>query len=219
MSFSSVYLGVLFSAFLSISAFLAPVGVADEVLSDISSDKNSDAANIDWSKPAVSRGFGLEASQGDVNQQAVIQYQSGQVFYFFGEYKKAVKKWLPLVEQNFPEAQASMGWLYQAGLGVEKDEKKAFQLYQQAAEQNNAVAQNNLGVMYENGIAVRKNIEKAKYWYQRSANQGYRFAQFNLANILLLNKDGVQDAEQAKSLLQQAAAQGVQQAKEKLNSL
>jgi len=174
---------------------------------------------IDWSKPIVSRGFGLEESQGHTDEDALTQYQSGQVFYFFGEYDKAVKKWLPLLETNFPEAQASMGWLYQAGIGVEKDESKAFELYLKAAQQNNAIAQNNLGVMYENGIAVTPSVSLASQWYKRSAEQGYRYGQYNYANMLLLNKAVETDLRQARVFLQRAAEQGVRQANEKLSLL
>ena len=182
-------------------------------------ENNPDAPEIDWSKPVVSRGFGLEESQGNADKLLLKQYQSGQVFYFFAEYEKAVKKWLPLLEQNFPEAQASMGWLYQAGLGVKKDEKLSFELYTKSAKQNNAIAQNNLGVMYENGITVDINLDQALYWYQRSAEQGYRFGQYNLANILLQTQTSGDSLAQAKILLQQSAVQGVQQATDKLNSL
>jgi len=190
-------------------------------------DEESNRAKIDWSKPVVSRGFGLEKSTNNSDQALLKQYQSGQVFYFFGEYDKAVNAWLPLLEQNFPEAQASMGWLYQAGLGVKKDEKKAFVLYEQAARKNNEIAQNNLGVMYENGIAVDSNIKKATHWYKLSAEQGYRFGQYNYANILLLNRSlnkslnrtSEANLEQAKLYLQKAASQGVAQASEKLKLL
>lgn len=181
--------------------------------------ENEEKIKIDWSKPVVSRGFGLEESQGHADDAGLKQYQSGQVFYFFGEYDKAVEKWLPLLEQNFPEAQASMGWLYQAGLGVKKNESLAFELYMKAAKQNNAIAQNNLGVMYENAIAIDKDLDMAKYWYQRSAEQGYRFGEYNLANLLLLNRASGNNLEQAKLLLQKSAKQGVQQASEKLKAL
>ena len=174
---------------------------------------------IDWSKPIVSRGFGLEKTAGDSDQALIEQYQSGQVFYFFGEYEKAVKKWLPLLEQKFTEAQASMGWLYQAGLGVKKDEKRAFDLYVKAAKKGNAVAQNNLGVMYENAITVATDIDKAMYWYKLSAEQGYRFGQYNYANSLLLKEPNEENLKIARIFLQKSADQGVKQASEKLKSL
>lgn len=177
---------------------------------------------IDWSKPIVSRGFGLEETNNASRQELVAQYKSGQVFYFFGEYVKAAEKWLPLLDENFSEAQASMGWMYQAGLGVLKDEKKAFSLYVKAAEQENAVAQNNLGVMYENGITVNTDIKQAKQWYKRSAEQGYRFGQYNYANILLSEAplgDALSKIEKAKLWLRKSADQGVIQATEKLVSL
>lgn len=216
-------LSLVFSFFIFFPAKL----ISDEIsLSGLglTTEKEEKEAPIDWSKPVVSRGFGLDESLITANAETVAQYKSGQVFYFFGEYKKAADKWLPLLEQQFAQAQASMGWLYQAGLGVDKDEAKAFVLYKKAAEQNNAVAQNNLGVMYENGIAVEPDFKKARYWYKLSAEQGYRFGQYNYANSLLMEKSSdkmlrQKQLSQAKLFLQRSADQGVKQAEDKLKSL
>ena len=174
---------------------------------------------IDWSKPVVSRGFGEVVSKNESDQLFVEQYKSGQVLYFFGDYKKAIEKWEPLLKENFAVAQASMGWLYQMGLGLKQDTKKALQLYQAAAKQNNAVAQNNLGVMYEQGIEVDIDFKQARYWYDKSANNGYRFAQFNYANLLLDGIGGKKQREKAIEWYKKASDQKVKQATEKLFEL
>jgi TPR repeat protein len=43
-----------------------------------------------------------------------------------------------------PDAQYSLAYLYENGIGVAKDEAKALELYQQAADQGHSAAQNNL---------------------------------------------------------------------------
>ena len=215
MPFSAVLSGTLFKvSFLYIFFFSLLSNAAD-----ISIEPEKEKAKIDWSKPIVSRGFGLNTSVDDVDPVLVTQYQSGQVFYFFGDHDKAVKKWLPLLDSNFPEAQASMGLMYQAGLGVKKDLKKAFELYKKAAEQNNAIAQNNLGVMFENAFAVDQDQAQATHWYKLSAEQGYRFGQYNYANILLSSNSKNDNLKLIKQYLQKSADQGVNQANEKLKSL
>lgn len=174
---------------------------------------------MDWSKPVVSRGFGDSFENTSPDKKLVDQYKSGQVLYLFGDYQKAIAKWLPLVENNFAPAQASMAWLYQMGLGVEKNERKSFELYQLAAKQNNAVAQNNLGVMYEKGIVVRTDKKKARALYELSAKNAYRFGQFNFANMLFDGVGGRQDKAAALIWYKKAAKQQVKQAQEKLSEL
>ena len=174
---------------------------------------------MDWSKPVVSRGFGDATVNSAEEKTWLDQYKSGQVLYFFGDYKKAAEKWQPLLKHNFGLAQASMGWLYQMGLGVEQDTKKAYALYLSAATQENAVAQNNLGVMYERGIEVKKDLTMARSWYEKSAKNAYRFAQFNYANLLFDGIGGEKNTQQAIMWYKKAAAQNVEQAIAKLASL
>ncbi len=234
MPFSAFFLILLFLIGTSSTRAEISVEISLSVLNSLEpeSPKNTEArtetdaetnAEIDWSKPIVSRGFGLDESLYNIDRATLAQYKSGQTFYFFGEYAKAAEKWQPLLKQNFSEAQASMGWLYQAGLGVKKDEMKAFLLYMKAAKQNNPIAQNNIGVMYENGISVAPDPAKAQQWYKRSAEQGYRFGQFNYANSLLSQPaDGVLglgEMKRIKLFFKKSADQGVLQASEKLKTL
>lgn len=46
-----------------------------------------------------------------------------------------------------PDAQYDLGYMYENGLGVPKDEAKALELYQKAADQGHSAAQNNLDAM------------------------------------------------------------------------
>ena len=221
MVFSSIQIRtpIFYLLFFLVNVTLAVIAAEPPVLSLSDNELNPDQPKIDWSKPVVSRGFGLEESVIKTDEAELRQYQSGQVFYFFGDYKKAIEKWMPLLKSNIPEVQASMGWIYQAGLGVEKDEKKAFQLYMKAASQQNAIAQNNLAVMYENGISIDKDLTQARYWYQQSAEKGYRFGQYNYARLLLKETMTADSLSQAKLLLTKASEQGVAQATEKLSTL
>jgi TPR repeat protein len=48
--------------------------------------------------------------------------------------KQAVEWFLEAAEQGLPEAQATLGWMYEHGRGVAKDEKKAAEWYRKAEE-------------------------------------------------------------------------------------
>jgi len=193
------------------------VSASPSIFDDVKEQK-PEKKPMDWSKPAVSRGFGYEAKT-DAEAPWVGQYKMGQTSYFFGEHARAFEIWLPLAEKNYAEAQASIGWLYQSGLGVEQDVKKAMHYYLLASKQNHATAQNNLGVLYENGMGVESDLMKAREWYKKSAEQGYRFGEFNYANFLLDGLGGSKDVVEAISWYRKSADQNVKAAKEKLAEL
>lgn len=50
-------------------------------------------------------------------------------------------------QEGDPDAQYSLAYLYENGLGVPKDEARALELYQQAADQGHSAAQANLNEM------------------------------------------------------------------------
>ena len=185
---------------------------------DDAKEQKPEQKPMDWSKPVVSRGFGYEA-KSEAEALWVGQYKKGQTFYFFGEHAKAFETWLPLAGKNYAEAQASIGWLYQSGLGVKQDIKKAIHYYQLASQQNHATAQNNLGVLYEKGLGVEADLVKAREWYKKSAEQSYRFGEFNYANFLLNGLGGSKDVAEAIHWYRKSADQNVLAAKEKLAEL
>jgi len=198
--------------------FIATASISSELIENTEQEIENNEPPMDWSRPVVSRGFGYE-DESQNNQHWINQYKSGQVSYFFGDYNKALRSWLPLVDKNYAEAQASVGWMYHTGLGVEKDEARALTLYRHAAEQGNAIAQNNLATFYEKGIVVEKNLVTAREWFKKSAKNGYRFAAYNYANFLLDGLGGKKDQQQAIFWFRKAAEQQVSQAQKKLDSL
>ncbi len=59
-----------------------------------------------------------------------------------------------------------LGWSYDNGIGVEKNNSEAIGWYQKAAQQGNPQAQLNLGLKYENGVGVPKNYTEASGLYR-----------------------------------------------------
>lgn len=50
-------------------------------------------------------------------------------------------------QEGDPDAQYNLAYMYENGLGVQKNETKALELYQQAADQGHSAAQTNLDAM------------------------------------------------------------------------
>lgn len=94
--------------------------------------------------------------------------------------KTALDQLRTRAEQGNPEAQFSLGWIYDNGQSVPTDAVQALAWYRKAAEGGNSEAQNNLGWIYENGAGVPKNAALARNWYLKAAEQGYADAQLRL---------------------------------------
>lgn len=69
-------------------------------------------------------------------------------------------------------AMTSIGYMYECGFGVQKDEKTAVNWYRKAACQGYANAQRNLGNMYIKGQCVQKDFAEGLKWVGSAAVQG-----------------------------------------------
>jgi len=152
------------------------------------------------------------------DEEMAEQYKNGRMAFLFGQYKLAYKIWLPLAEEGYADAQATIGWMYHADKGVKKSLNQAYYWYKKAAKQGHLIAQNNIGVFHEQGLGgARKSTTEAAKWYRESADLGYSYAQYNLG-ILYKNGRGVKkNKNEAIFWLQIAALQGVKQAQDTLN--
>lgn len=147
------------------------------------------------------------------------RYEAGRMAFLFGQYKVAYKAWLPLAEEGYANAQASIGWMYHTGNGVKKDLHKAGEWYRKAADQGHEIAQNNLGVFYENGLLGPAEPKKAAIWYRMAADQGYAYAQYNLGMLYAEGRGVARDLDEAKYWLRIASRQKVKAATEALGRL
>ncbi|MBR6042452.1 MAG: sel1 repeat family protein [Paludibacteraceae bacterium] len=112
------------------------------------------------------------AEQGDKDGQ----YYTALIYVTKQNYQEAVK-WSQLAaEQGQAEAINQLGWHYEHGFGVEKDEKKAAALYLQNAEQGNAIAQFYLSGCYGWGKGVEKDYKKALEWAEKAVANGCKQA-------------------------------------------
>ena len=102
---------------------------------------------------------------------------------------KKVLHLISLVEnQNFPEINFILGFIYNEGKYVTQDISKAIHYFSLAANQNHPGAQFNLGVIYDEGKYVTRDINKAIHYYSLAANQNISEAQFNLGFIYFVGQ-------------------------------
>lgn len=86
-------------------------------------------------------------------------------------------------KKKYPSALNNLVYLYENGLGVEKDYLRAKYYYELAAQKNDSYALNHLGSMYHFGLRIKKDALKAKEYYELSSSQNNSNAFYNLVNL------------------------------------
>ena len=137
------------------------------------------------------------------------QFAIGRCFEELGNNNpQAVIWYIKAAEQGLVNAQFKLGYCYQEGIGVSKDEKKALKWYAKAAEQGHTTAQYFLAYCYRYGIWVSKDEKKAVEWYIKAAEQGHTDAQ-NSLGYCFQNGIGIpKDEKKAVEWYRKAVEQG-----------
>ena len=111
-------------------------------------------------------------------------------------------------EAGDAEAQFTLGFIYDFGVGVQEDDAEAVAWYRKAATQGHATAQNNLGRMHADGEGVPQNDIEAVDWYRKAAMQGDATAQKNLGVMYDQGRGVQEDDAEAVAWYRKAATQG-----------
>jgi len=135
-------------------------------------------------------------------QEGVEAFARGDYFTAWRELQKAAER------DNNVTAKFYLGWMYENGRGVPKDESEAASWYLEAAQQGDVKAMNNLGSMYRDGRGVAKDAREAVRWFKSAAEAGHATAQVNLGLQYEQGSGVPKDARQAVHWYHEAAQQG-----------
>ncbi len=102
-----------------------------------------------------------------------------------------------LAADNDTQAQAALGWLYEAGVAVDADDAIAVAWYEKAAIGGDPIAQFNFALRCEKGKGTQKNLAAAARWYLAAAEQGIGPAMKNLSDMYRDGRGVHQDMQQA----------------------
>ena len=108
---------------------------------------------------------------------------NGKAAFDRGDYAAAMRWNRAAADQGNPTAQTLIGYLYEKGLGVARDDAEALAWYRKAAQQGHAPAQRNIGILYEQGAGVAQDHAEALRWYRMAAEQGNAGAQTNAGHL------------------------------------
>ena len=106
--------------------------------------------------------------------------EQGKAFYDNKEYDKAFEPLKKACDSDIADGCRMLGWLYDLGNGVEKNEQKAVELYKKACDGGNMLGCSNLGFMYANGNGVEKDFSKAAELLKKACDGGNMFGCNNL---------------------------------------
>ncbi|RIB16832.1 hypothetical protein C2G38_2038257 [Gigaspora rosea] len=103
----------------------------------------------------------------------------------------------------------TLGYNYQFGIGVEKDEKKAFEYYMQAAELGDSSAMQNVS-LYGTGVEI--NYQKSFEYCKRSADLGNAYGMCSVGNRYKQGQGVAQDQNKAFEYYEKSANIGIKEA-------
>lgn len=110
--------------------------------------------------------------------------------------------------QRLPESLHALGYLHEAGIGIQADPEAAARYYRTAADLGSTDAQINLGALYEEGVGVPRDAARAAQWYRRAAATGHPHALANLARLHETGTGVPRDSQAAMTLYRRAAEAG-----------
>lgn len=112
----------------------------------------------------------------------------------------------PLAEQGDTAAQALLGVLHEAGLGIRQDKTKAADWYGLAAGKGDIGSALQLAQLYLLGSGVEADKKKAADLFEQAANAGNPSALYNLALLYQEGEGRPFNEQKARELLEQAAS-------------
>lgn len=140
-------------------------------------------------------------------QVCAVSFDEGKQAFLDKDYEKALSILQPLAVQGNPEAQVTLGLMYEMGHGVDKNLDTALEWYQSAADQGLPNVQHDLGVKYFNGEGVNQDYSKAIEWWEKAADKNYADSQFNLGLMYYRGIGINKDFNKAQRLFEKAANQ------------
>jgi TPR repeat protein len=146
-----------------------------------------------WEKDREFRNANSVREQSEYRVKKFKLILNGAMDYYTGQLKKHKTS-----NQEDPDIQQYLGFLFQHGYGTKKYISVAINYYTKAAEQGLPDSQFNLGFLYQKNTKIKFNYRKAFHWYKLAAEGGNVAAQNGLAYFY--EKGLVNDVDYLKAL-------------------
>ena len=154
------------------------------------------------STPAPAPKTGLTTAEKDqITKRADAAYDRKDYAAAVPEYRK-----LALADDTW--AMSRLGYLYNRGLGVTRDDAEAAHWLRKAADNGNIHSMYNLAVLYGSGQGVTQDYDQAVTWYRKAAEGGDVDGMAGLAYMYDEGHGVTQDYQQAMNWYRKAADLG-----------
>ncbi len=152
-------------------------------------------------KAAAQQNSGAEFRLGSMFEQGLGTAKDPQ---------KAVEYYREAADQNYPDAENVLGYLYETGGdGLKQDYEQAVAWFTKAANQGLRKAEKNLGDMYFRGLGVPAvDYKQAMQWYEKAADQGDAAAEYMLGYMYEKGFGTAPNDQLALDYYRKAAANG-----------
>lgn len=101
------------------------------------------------------------------------EFEHGLDAFNAGAYAEAFAIWSPSARGGDAKSQASLGFLYYTGKGVQRDNRQSLTWFRLAAEAGQPTAQYYLGVQYFYGLGTDRDFAEAYSWCDIALTNGY----------------------------------------------
>ena len=129
-----------------------------------------------------------------------INLTSGFSAFESKHFSRAMQLLAPYAEKGNPDAQYSLGIMYQNGLGIVRNPVLAFRWMREAAKQKHGLSCHSLGLMYLEGDCVEKNSRRPFDYFSLAAEQDLEGSIIMLAQMYDEGTGVKKDSERAKIL-------------------
>lgn len=146
-------------------------------------------------------------------------YEEAKAAFKKLDYAAAAPLFRMAAEQGNADAQHTLGYLYENGLGVPRDLTESITWYRRSAEQGNNESELILSLRYRHGQGVEKSDAEAAKWYKRAAEHGNVYAQKGLGDAFKKGDNVPQDYAEAIKWYRLAGEQGDGRAFEEIGDL
>lgn len=144
----------------------------------------------------------------------------GEIAHNAKNYAEAYAYFTKAAERGNAYAQCMLGFYYENGYYVNKNESTAVRWYLKAAENGHSFAQYKIATFYERGRGgLRYDERSAAMWYKKAAEQGYKSAFFSLGEAYAYGRGVEKDYGEATNWCRKAAENGNAGAKKLLGDL
>lgn len=159
-------------------------------------------------------------AQNPIDQkEAEGLYNLGEKAFLHQDYIPCYQYTLNAAKAGYAPAYFRMGFLYENGLGTEKNIEEAVKWYFKSAESGNADAQLIMSKAATNGIGTVRDDQQALVWLMRSADQKNAEAEFYLGMAYFSGALVDKNLDKALEWLNRSAEQGYAQSQHNLGVL